>query len=100
MNNTAMDKKEEQKDKKDETPSIFLTTAINYCNGPPHIGHAYEICAADTIARWHRSHGRKVDFVTGADEHGQKIAQTAKMNQMTEKSLCDQNVALFQKMND
>ncbi|MBV9076682.1 MAG: methionine--tRNA ligase, partial [Methylobacteriaceae bacterium] len=55
----------------------FISTAISYPNGPPHIGHAYEVIAADAVARFHRLDGRDVFFLTGTDEHGLKIQQTA-----------------------
>jgi methionyl-tRNA synthetase len=57
---------------------FYITTAISYPNGPPHIGHAYEAIAADAIARFQRMQGREVRFVTGTDEHGLKMAQTAR----------------------
>ncbi len=56
----------------------YITTAIAYPNGKPHIGHAYEAIAADVIARFHRMQGRDVRLVTGTDEHGLKMAQTAR----------------------
>jgi methionyl-tRNA synthetase len=56
----------------------YLTTAISYPNGPPHIGHAYEAIAADAIARFQRSRGRDVRLVTGTDEHGLKMVQAAR----------------------
>jgi methionyl-tRNA synthetase len=56
---------------------FFLTTAIDYANGDPHLGHALEKIGADAIARFHRMHGHEVHFLTGMDEHGQKVAQTA-----------------------
>ena len=56
----------------------YITTAINYPNGPPHIGHAYEAIAADVIARFQKSRGRDVRFQTGTDEHGLKMVQTAR----------------------
>jgi methionyl-tRNA synthetase len=56
----------------------YITTAIAYPNGKPHIGHAYEAIAADAIARFHRMHGRDVRLVTGTDEHGLKMVQTAR----------------------
>ncbi len=56
----------------------YITTAIAYPNGKPHIGHAYEAIAADAIARFHRMQGRDVRLVTGTDEHGLKMAQTAR----------------------
>ena len=56
----------------------YITTAINYTNGPAHMGHAYEAATSDVIARFQRlKGGQPVYFVTGADEHGQKIANTA-----------------------
>lgn len=56
---------------------FFLTTAIEYVNGQPHIGHAYEKVLADVIARYHRLAGEDVYFLTGVDQHGQKVQQTA-----------------------
>lgn len=56
----------------------YLTTAISYPNGKPHIGHAYEAIAADVIARFQRMQGRDVRLITGTDEHGLKMAQTAR----------------------
>src|SRR3982750_3322051 len=56
----------------------YITTAISYPNGPPHIGHAYEAIAADAMARFQRSRGRDVKLVTGTDEHGLKMVQTAR----------------------
>ena len=57
--------------------TFFITTAIDYTNSPPHIGHAYEKVLADVIARYHRLKGDKVFFLTGADQHGQKVQQSA-----------------------
>ena len=57
---------------------FYMTTAISYPNGRPHIGHAYEAIAGDAIARFHRAQGRDVRFVTGTDEHGLKMVQTAR----------------------
>ena len=57
---------------------FYITTAISYPNGPPHIGHAYEAIAADAIARFQRSLGRDVRFQTGTDEHGLKMVQAAR----------------------
>ncbi|MFZ4746773.1 MAG: methionine--tRNA ligase [Sphingomonas sp.] len=56
----------------------YITTAISYPNGKPHIGHAYEAIAADAIARFQRMQGREVRFQTGTDEHGLKMVQTAR----------------------
>jgi methionyl-tRNA synthetase len=57
--------------------TFFITTAIDYTNSPPHIGHAYEKVLADVIARYHRLKGEKVFFLTGVDQHGQKVQQFA-----------------------
>ena len=58
-------------------PKFYITTAISYPNGAPHIGHAYEALATDALARFKRLDGFDVMFLTGTDEHGQKIQQTA-----------------------
>ena len=85
---------------KPDCGEYYISTAINYANGPPHMGHAYEAIAADVIARYHRAYGRSVFFLTGADEHGQKIADTAagKDPPMKPIELCDLNVKLFQQL--
>src|SRR6201998_2341794 len=57
--------------------TFFITTAIDYTNSPPHVGHAYEKVLADVIARYHRRKGEKVFFLTGVDQHGQKVQQSA-----------------------
>src|SRR6266487_643830 len=57
--------------------TVFITTAIYYTNSSPHIGHAYEKVLADVIARYHRLKGEKVFFLTGVDQHGQKVQQSA-----------------------
>src|SRR6266513_6361665 len=57
--------------------TFFITTAIDYTNWAPHIGHAYEKILADVIARYHRLKGENVFFLTGVDQHGQKVQQTA-----------------------
>ena len=80
-----------------KTP-YYITTAIAYPNGAPHIGHAYEVIATDAIARFMRLDGYDVFFLTGTDEHGQKIQQTAAKEGMTPKELLDRNVPRFQAM--
>jgi methionyl-tRNA synthetase len=60
------------------TKPFYITTAISYPNGRPHIGHAYEAIATDVIARFQRQMGRDVFFQTGTDEHGLKMAQAAR----------------------
>ncbi len=57
---------------------IYITTAIPYVNGNPHIGHAMDYCLADCYARYQRAKGNEVRFQVGTDEHGNKIAQKAK----------------------
>jgi methionyl-tRNA synthetase len=76
----------------------YITTAIAYPNGAPHIGHAYEAIATDAIARFMRLDGRDVYFLTGTDEHGQKIQQTAALEGLTPRQLLDRNVPRFEAM--
>ena len=77
----------------------YISTAINYTNGNPHIGHAYEAITSDMIARWHRAYGRTVFYQTGTDEHGQKIAQTAELSGITPQEICDKYAGAFQALN-
>lgn len=79
-------------------PKFYLTTAISYTNGPPHIGHAYEMVGADAIARFKRLDGYDVFAQTGTDEHGQKNARTAEQNGLSPKEFVDRTVVPFQKM--
>jgi methionyl-tRNA synthetase len=79
---------------------FYITTAISYPNGPPHIGHAYEAIAADVIARFQRAQGRDVRFQTGTDEHGLKMAQVARGEGVEPKALADRMSALFIQMCD
>jgi methionyl-tRNA synthetase len=79
-------------------PRYYLTTAIAYPNGVPHIGHAYEVIATDAIARFMRLDGYDVFFLTGTDEHGIKMLQTAVKEGVTPRELADRNVELFRKM--
>jgi methionyl-tRNA synthetase len=81
-----------------EKPRYYITTAISYPNGPPHIGHAYEAVATDAIARFQRLDGYDVFFLTGTDEHGSKIQQTAAKEGMTARQLVDRNVPKFKAM--
>jgi len=81
-----------------DQPRYYITTAISYPNGPPHIGHAYEVIATDAIARFMRLDGYDVFFLTGTDEHGQKIQQTATKEGITAKELVDRNVLQFRAM--
>jgi methionyl-tRNA synthetase len=76
----------------------YITTAINYPNGPPHIGHAYEAIAADVIARFRRAQGRDVRFQTGTDEHGLKMAQAARAKGLGPREFAEQMSFLFLSM--
>ncbi|WP_284176952.1 methionine--tRNA ligase [Rhabdaerophilum sp. SD176] len=80
------------------TERFFITTAISYPNGVPHLGHAYELMASDAIARFMRLDGRDVFFLTGTDEHGLKMAQTAEREGLTPIQLADRNAAAFRAM--
>ncbi|WP_419060853.1 class I tRNA ligase family protein, partial [Enteroscipio rubneri] len=66
-----------------------FTTPIYYVNAAPHLGTAYTTIAADTVARYQRMNGYDVAFVTGMDEHGQKVADTAAAKGMTPQDWCD-----------
>ena len=81
-----------------ETKTFYLTTAISYPNGAPHIGHAYELIATDAIARFKRLDGDDVFFLTGTDEHGQKMLQTAAREGIPARALADRNAAVFRDM--
>jgi methionyl-tRNA synthetase len=76
----------------------YITTAISYPNGTPHIGHAYEALATDALARFKRLDGYDVRFLTGTDEHGLKMDKTAREAGMTPAQLADQNAPRFQAM--
>ena len=78
----------------------YITTAIHYPNGKPHIGHAYETIAADVIARFQRLMGRDVRFQTGTDEHGLKMAQKARDLGMTPRELADEMSGAFKDLFD
>jgi methionyl-tRNA synthetase len=75
---------------------FYITTAIFYVNGEAHIGHAYEMVIADVIARSRRSLGQEVFFLTGVDEHGQKVQQAAQAQGKTPQAYCDELSALWQ----
>jgi len=74
---------------------FYITTAIDYVNAEPHIGHAYQKIIADALAKWNKLQGKDVFFLTGTDEHGQKIALTAKENKKTEKQFVDDMAKKF-----
>ncbi|MBC7841816.1 MAG: methionine--tRNA ligase [Gemmatimonadaceae bacterium] len=77
---------------------FYITTAIDYANGDPHIGHAFEKIGADAIARVHRQLGHDVHFMIGMDEHGQKVAQTAAVAGVSEQAFVDEISTHFQEM--
>jgi methionyl-tRNA synthetase len=79
---------------------FYITTAISYPNGPPHIGHAYEAIATDAIARFERLDGKDVFFLTGTDEHGLKMKQTAVKEGLSPRDLADRNSARFRAMDE
>lgn len=80
--------------------TFFMTTAIAYPNGAPHIGHAYEYIAADTIARFNRLDGKDVFLLTGTDEHGLKMQQAAVKAGVSPRELADTNAAAFRRLHD
>ena len=80
--------------------TYYITTAIAYPNGTPHIGHAYEAIATDALARFARLDGKDVFFLTGTDEHGQKMIQTAQAEGMTPSDLATRNAGRFKEMDE
>ena len=74
---------------------FFITTPIYYVNDEPHIGHAYTTILADVLARYHRLFGDNVYFLTGTDEHGQKLQEAARKENRSPKEFCDQMVKRF-----
>jgi methionyl-tRNA synthetase len=79
---------------------FYITTAISYPNGRPHIGHAYEAIATDAIARFQRLMGRDVFFLTGTDEHGLKMAQAARERGLAPAAFAEEMSATFKQMDD
>src|SRR5882757_8559041 len=79
---------------------FYITTAIAYPNGIPHIGHAYEAIATDALARFQRLDGKDVFFLTGTDEHGQKMVQTAESEGLAVAELAARNAGRFKEMDE
>ena len=79
---------------------FYITTAIDYTSGPPHLGHSYEKVCADVIARWHRLKGNDTFFLTGTDEHGQKVAKKAAESKKNPKAYADEIAKKFQELCD
>ncbi len=75
---------------------FYVTTAIDYVNGAPHLGHAYEKVVADVIARARRALGEEVFYLTGLDEHGQKVQQAALAEGKSPQAYCDGLAASWQ----
>ena len=80
--------------------TFYITTPIFYPNGKPHIGHAYTVIATDALARFQRLDGKDVFFLTGTDEHGLKMQQTAEKEGITPLALADRNSAIFRSMTE
>jgi methionyl-tRNA synthetase len=78
--------------------NFYITTPIFYPNGKPHIGHAYTVIATDALARFQRLDGKDVFFLSGTDEHGLKMQQTAEKEGISAKELADRNSAVFRQM--
>ncbi len=85
---------------KSKKKTFYITTAIDYVNASPHVGHAFEKTLADAIARWHRLNQEKVFFLTGVDENAQKNVQAAEQAGVPVKKFIDKNTALFQELCD
>ena len=81
-----------------QNDGFYITTPIYYVNDVPHIGHAYTTIACDTLTRWNRLAGRSSYFLTGTDEHGQKVEQAASKRGITPIELCDEVVVNFKKL--
>ena len=77
---------------------FYITTAIDYANGSPHLGHAYEKVLTDIVARFRRMMGDEVKFVTGLDEHGQKVQMSAKREGVEPIEICDRLAGEFQSL--
>ena len=76
----------------------YISTPLYYVNDVPHLGHAYTTIAADTLARYHKMCGEDVFFLTGTDEHGQKVERTAKEKGEQPQAYADRIVAQFQEL--
>jgi methionyl-tRNA synthetase len=83
-----------------EQKNLLITTPIYYVNGSPHIGHAYTSIVCDFLTRFYRQQGIKTFFLTGTDEHGQKVAQSAEKEGADPLTFCDRNSAQFRDLAD
>ncbi|MCX6800674.1 MAG: methionine--tRNA ligase [Candidatus Diapherotrites archaeon] len=93
-----MAKKAASKALADVKKKFYITTAIDYPSGKPHLGHAYEKVCADCIARWHRLLGEEVFFLTGTDEHGSKVSRCAKASGKAPQKYVDEMVVYFREL--
>jgi len=84
----------------EDAETYYLTTAIAYTNGLPHVGHAYEFLTSDVLVRLHRFLGYRTYFLTGSDEHGQKVAEAAAKAGLEPLAHCNKYVSEFQRLND
>ena len=78
--------------------SFYVTTPIYYVNDAPHIGHAYTTVLADVLNRYHKLFGEKTYFLTGTDEHGQKVQQSAHARNLSPQAHCDELVERFREI--
>lgn len=78
--------------------SFYVTTPLYYVNDKPHLGHAYTTIAADVLNRWHRLMGKEAHFLTGTDEHGQKVFEAAERRGITPKEHCDEMALPFRQL--
>ncbi|HET8575285.1 MAG TPA: methionine--tRNA ligase [Candidatus Paceibacterota bacterium] len=85
-------------EEKQALKKFYITTAIHYANAAPHVGHAYEGVLADILARYQRGRGAETFFLTGTDEHGQKIVRAAEKAGVGPQAFVDENAAKFQKL--
>ena len=83
-----------------EASKFYLTTPIYYVNARPHIGHAYSTIVTDVIARYQRAQGRETWFLTGTDEHGQKIERSARLAQRSPQEFADEVSGEFRRLWD
>lgn len=97
---TRIQKKEENKMCQDCKKPYYITTAIAYASGKPHIGNTYEIVLADSIARYKRAKGYDVFFQTGTDEHGQKIEEKAEAAGVTPQEFVDRSAGEIRRIWD
>ena len=77
---------------------FFITTPIYYINDVPHIGHTCTTVVADIVARWHRQLEEEIFFLTGTDEHGQKVAESAEKEELGVREYCDKVAPVLKRL--